>query len=737
MNENSHLLDTRRELTNVEEVNQHHEEYSPIVHTDNNNDDDLQNVPISHSSSSKSISRTRTILQKGFRLNKIVIIFVVLLMGFIGFAVVGEEEASKYFAVSQASPATIYLDSTLPSNYVQMSAVPLELPSHTTDDMDDDDDGAVPHHNHPLLQLTVVYLGARNKSDHYVAISNTTLLLQNIHQGNESQTAKYLFETPKQYLTWSKFRLDVYSNTEKPTAIEAEITQHSRLYKLRLPLAFAVLCFIYVLIIFELVHRTVATILGAFMGVAAMAVMNLKPNIHTIVNWVEFHTLILLFGMMIIVAILSSTGFFEWVALKAYKFSKNNVWRLVVILSLIVGVSAAMLDNVTSMLLLTPVIIRLCKVMDMSPVPILVASVVISNIGGCATAVGDPPVTLIVNTPAIKEGGIGFNEILFFMAPGTMIMMVVSLVAIRFIYWKEFSRREQPAVSAEVLQIKQEIEIWKNSAARLSKNVTEERDVRNKLLLRVTELEVKLQETSSGESQFDMGELEKEYRIRNKPLFALSAVVLACVVLMFFLETFISKWIHLSLDNVALIGAMSVIVLSDTHDFDHVLEKVEWSSLLFFATLFIMMGSLEELGLIGFVGDLVTNVILRVDDRYRLPVAITVIIWLSAILSAIVDSIPYTTAMIPVIIAMQDTLKLPLKPLVFSLAYGTGLGGNGTLIGSTANLVVAGLTQKFSPDHSISFLTFARCGVPIMFLTTFTANIYLLMVHCVFKLGMS
>lgn len=126
-------------------------------------------------------------------------------------------------------------------------------------------------------------------------------------------------------------------------------------------------------------------------------------------------------------------GFFEWIALRAYKLSRGSIWALVVILCVFVAISSSMLDNVTAMLLLTPVIIRLSKVVNISPVPILMSTVLVSNIGGCATAVGDPPVVLIVNTPEIKKAGIGFNEILFFMAPGTVIMFLARY----FIYYIE------------------------------------------------------------------------------------------------------------------------------------------------------------------------------------------------------------------------------------------------------------------------------------------------------------
>lgn len=292
-------------------------------------------------------------------------------------------------------------------------------------------------------------------------------------------------------------------------------------------------------------------------------------------------------------------------------------------------------------------------------------------------------------------------------------------------------------MTGEMLQIKQEIVIWQQSASRLSERVPDEQVVKERLTGHIVQLEEQLKDAYNQVSgkKVDLTELEKEYVIRDVPLFALCAIILSAVILMFFLETFINQWVHFSLDSIALIGAFSVIVLSDTKHFDHVLEKVEWSSLLFFATLFIMMGALSRLGLIDFVGDSVTSAILQVPENARLPVAITIIVWLSAIVSAIIDSIPYTTAMIPVILAMADNLRLPLKPLVFSLAYGTGLGGNGSIIGSTANLVVAGLSSK--AGYPISFLYFSKNGIPIMLLSTAISNVYLLFVHCVFGLGMS
>jgi Na+/H+ antiporter NhaD/arsenite permease-like protein len=763
-NENTSLLYKQEEdLHSSESINYPTVSYhtnSPITtHVEEERDDKQKNKEIHSQMDEMSLENganneqqetKRTLLQKGLRLNKIVIIFIVFLIAIISFAMVEEreEDDTKYFAVSTVEHVFIELDARdQPLNYIQVDVEPLELKHHSVihssagihdkslnyEMINAEYDS---QYVADLFQVTIVYEARDNHSTSFVPIANTTLLLQNIHQNNVSTTESYIFATPSEYLGWDSYRLLFYSNKERPNAIKAKITQHSRLYAARIPIAVFVLVFAYSLIIFELVHRTISTLLGSFLAIAALSILNLRPSLHTIIAWVEFHTLILLFGMMVIVAVMATTGFFEWIGVKAYKVSGNNVWRLFVIMCVFVAITSSMLDNVTSMLLLTPVIIRLCKVFDMSPLPLLISTVVVSNIGGCATAVGDPPVTIIVNTPAIRDAGIGFNEILFFMAPGTAIIVVLSLIMIRVMYRKEFSSKNQHAtVPPEVIRLKNEIEIWKNTESRLSKHVNDEKILKDKLQVYILELEAQLQEKQAENSVVNIKDLEREYRIRNKPKFIVCAVVLLLVVFMFFLEAFISSWVHLSLDSIAIIGALMVVTLTDVQDFDHILEKVEWSSLLFFGTLFIMMGALDSLGLIKFIANVVVDLIYKVQESYRLAIAITAIMWLSSIVSAIVDSIPYTTAMIPVVLSIKDELNLPLKPLVFSLAFGSGLGGNGTLIASTANLVVAGISEKFG--YPITFVQFMKTGLPIMLMSTFVANVYLLIVHCLFGLGLN
>jgi len=398
------------------------------------------------------------------------------------------------------------------------------------------------------------------------------------------------------------------------------------------------------------------------------------------------------------------------------------------------------------MLLLTPVVLRLCKVIGLTPVPVLICVVTISNIGGCSTAVGDPPMTIIVNTPEIIAAHIDFAEVFFYMAPGTAIITVAALGFYRW-YFRDFFAQVSKPRSAAVLQLQKEIDIWKSTEKRLNNHVPEERNVKEMLDRFMFQLNQKLEDERDGVTDtlgqsaeladrftgtmtdtVNLEELKKEYKIHDKKLFIYCSSVLGVVVTMFFLENFISDWVHLPLHWIAVLGALVLMVLADIENIEYLLHKIEWATLMFFAALFVLLEGLEKLGLVDLIGGYIADAIEKVPAENRLVAAIVIIVWVSAIVSAIIDSIPYTTAMIPIIIQLANNpaLGLDLRPLIYSLAFGTGLGGNGTIIGSTANLVCVGLSEQYG--YPISFVQFAKVGIPIMFLSTFIATVYLLVI---------
>ena len=382
---------------------------------------------------------------------------------------------------------------------------------------------------------------------------------------------------------------------------------------------------------------------------------------------------------MIMVGIMAHTGIFEWFAVEAYKKSKGNVWSLVVILCVVTAILSAFLDNVTTMLLLTPVTIQLARVLDLNPIPLLISEVIFSNIGGTATMIGDPPNIIIgsMMSPsaiaassdpeisALSSDGVLFNDFIVELAPGVLLTAVPALMMLKWMYASEFA----------------------------------------------------------GERIRDVKELEAKYGIKDVKMLKYSGTVLGLVILGFFLNPIL----HIPVSWVALGGAVLMLLVTDRHDLEEPLEKVEWTTLIFFAGLFVLIHSLQHLGVIAWIGDQVETAILQFGEEYRLVAALVIILWVSAIASAFIDNIPYTITMVPVILQLSSTLDLALGPLIWSLAFGACLGGNGTLIGASANVVTAGMSEE--AGYPISFNQFFKAGFPVMLLTVSIVTFYIVLVY--------
>ena len=456
----------------------------------------------------------------------------------------------------------------------------------------------------------------------------------------------------------------------------------------------AILLGVYALIITEVVHRTLAAALGGLLAIMALSFYSEKAftlgEVTTLIDW---ETIGLLLGMMVMVGILSHTGLFEWFAVQAYKRSGGSVWTLVVILCSVTAVLSAFLDNVTTMLLLTPVTIQLAKVLDIKPIPLLISEVLFSNIGGAATMIGDPPNIMIgsgLSSAAIEDAamkqeglvqqgylelansGVSFNDFIIEMAPGILMTIVPSFMFLKWFYAEEFS----------------------------------------------------------GTRVRDIAELESRYGIKDAAMLKVSGAILLLVVLNFFLHPVT----HIAVSWIALVGAVLMLLATDRHELEKPLEHVEWTTLLFFAGLFVLVHALQYLGVISFIGEYVTKGIelFGTDEKgdvVRLAAAILIILWVSAIASAFIDNIPYTATMIPVILQISYELNIDLNPLIWALAFGACLGGNGTLIGASANVVTAGMSEE--AGYPISFNEFFKAGFPIMILTTAIISFYMMLVYVV------
>lgn len=321
------------------------------------------------------------------------------------------------------------------------------------------------------------------------------------------------------------------------------------------------------------------------------------------------------------------------------------------------------------------------------------------------------------------------------MAIGVCMVMVQTYFQLRYKFRNINDLRfSEPS---DVQELRHEISVWQRAAASLSSYSKDEDIVRETLVKKVNRLGRQLKKKLvSGSVPVDsykatLEDLQAKYPIRNVKLLIKSSITLIFVVSFFFLHS-VPNLQRLSLGWTALLGAILLLILSDREDMEAVLARVEWSTLLFFAALFVLMEALSELGLIDWIGYQTVQIITAVHQDYQLCVAILIILWVSALASAFVDNIPLTTMMVKIAISLAENekLDLPLQPLVWALAFGACLGGNGTLIGASANVVCAGVAEQHG--YRFTFVEFFKVGFPVMIGSICVATVYLLMAHVVF-----
>ncbi|WP_276354097.1 ArsB/NhaD family transporter [Cohnella caldifontis] len=404
----------------------------------------------------------------------------------------------------------------------------------------------------------------------------------------------------------------------------------------------------YALIVSEKIHRTIVAMIGGVLMVALGIVEQDDALYH-----IDFNTIGLLAGMMIIVTVTAETGVFKYVAVWAAKKARGNPVRILVALCLITAVGSAFLDNVTTVLLMVPVTFSITRQLRVSPMPYLISEIISSNVGGTATLIGDPPNIMIGS--AVKE--LTFSAFLANLAPIAAVIMLAYIPLFVRIYRK--SLRTTPELIRSIM------------------------------------------------------EMDEKESITDRKRLVQSLSVLAMTILGFFLH----QALHLESATVALAGAFLLLLMTGEHSMEHALAKVEWTTIFFFVGLFALVAGLVETGVISRLA------VQAIDMTGGDPVASSMLIlWLSAIASAFLDNIPFVATMIPMIQEMGNMGVSDLEPLWWSLALGACLGGNGSLIGASANLIAAGLAAK--EGHPIKFVQYLKIGFPLMLLSVLLASAY-------------
>ena len=425
------------------------------------------------------------------------------------------------------------------------------------------------------------------------------------------------------------------------------------------PFWFAACVFVlsYLLIVTEKLNRAVVAMLGA-----ALMIVSGVLNQQAAMQGVDFNTIGLLTGMMIIVAITRDSGVFQYLAIKSAKLVRGDPWGILVMLMLVTAFLSALLDNVTTVLLVAPVTLLITDSLDVKPYPYLFAEIFASNIGGTATLIGDPPNIMIGSAT-----GLGYNDFLFNLAPIALLILALTLIPIYLIWGRHLSTSER--LIEKVMSYR-------------------ERDA-----------------------------------IKDPLLLKKSLLVLTLVMLGFIL----GHDLGLEPATIAMLGAGLLLALNcfscsgeeQSQKVTRTLREVEWVTLFFFIGLFILVYGIETVGLLEVLAELVIN--LTDGDK---TITTMSIMYVSAVASAIIDNIPFVATMIPLIENMAVSFggNDELLPLWWSLALGSCLGGNGSLVGASANLIVAGFAER--SGQPIHFLPFMLLAFPLMMASVFISSLY-------------
>mgnify|MGYP001333948470 CR=1 FL=1 len=407
----------------------------------------------------------------------------------------------------------------------------------------------------------------------------------------------------------------------------------------------------YVAIVSEKIHRMVIAVFGA----GLMIVFHVLSQEEAL-SKIDFNTLGLLIGMMIVVNVIKQTGLFQYLAIKSAKIAKGNPARIMLYFAILTALASAFLDNVTTILLVVPVTLVITDTLKLNPIPFVLSEIMSSNIGGAATLIGDPPNIMIGGAT-----GLSFVDFIVNLFPLMIINFIVTIIILRFIFRKSLKVDENA---------RQEILSFNEKKA-----------------------------------------------ITDKKLLIKSLIVLAFTIAGFVL----SEVINVESASIALFAA-SVLLLLSRIEPEEIMEKIEWTTIFFFGGLFILVGSLVKIGVI----DMIAAEVIKITDG-NMTLMTMIVLWLSTFLSSFLDNIPYVATMIPLVDTVSSGAVHAYEPVWWALSIGACLGGNGTIIGASANVVARGIVEK--RGYTFSFMKYMKIAFPLMIISIIISSIYLLVVY--------
>ena len=437
-------------------------------------------------------------------------------------------------------------------------------------------------------------------------------------------------------------------------------------------MATAIFILAYALIISEKVHKTILAIFGSALMIV-LGIVTQEDAFHSMELGIDWNVIFLLVSMMIIINIMKPTGLFEYIAIKSAKAARGEPFRIMAIFSIVTATLSAFLDNVTTVLLIAPVTLLICQALELEVVPFLITEALASNIGGTATLIGDPPNIMIAS-----KAQLDFMAFIYHLSPVIIVVLIAYVATIKFIFGKQLHVKEE---------LKQRVMAMNENEA-----------IKDPVLLK-------------------------------KSLFVMAVTITGFI---------LHGALHYEPATIALFGAGLLLLISGTKEPHRILAEAEWATLFFFMGLFMIIGGVVKVGLIKWM----SIEVLKLTQGNLLGTSM-VVMWFSAFASAFIDNIPYVATMNPLIIDMAKQLwpnlsgvqllhHPDLMPIWWSLALGACLGGNGTAIGASANVIIVGMAEKMGKP--ISFKKFMLYGMPLMIESVIICTAYVYLRYYVLKI---
>ncbi|KAH8298369.1 hypothetical protein KR018_011227, partial [Drosophila ironensis] len=495
----------------------------------------------------------------------------------------------------------------------------------------------------------------------------------------------------------------------EPMGLVMELRDSPLLIRGGIALAFILFLALQVLIVFELIDRAFATILLASTAIGVLTFMNHRPELEVILSWVNFEPLMILFCLELIVAVMDQAGFFDFVVLQAYKMSKGQLWPLVFISGAVTAVLAALLDSAIIVHPLTPIYISLCQSIGIDKIKFLIIMLISANIGGGCTAVGNPSSALLATDREVQEVyDMDFFTFLAHMLPGTVPSLILFYALVYFVHRKTLTADADPEENRNI--------------AGLKERIAELKEKDKKFLF------------DPADNYYEnLASMEQSRRIKDKQLFIKCLIALAFCVLLYLLNSIPGVAEGATLCWIPLLAAFLLLITSPFVNFLVIMDRIQYSMLLFLAGLFVLAAALEEMGFFAYFGDALANIVEKWDPSYQVGATMLAVLWSCALLTILIDSSCVAIFMLRLCSHILESghLDIPLTPMVWAIAFGSAIGGSGSLIGTSASGAVELIARK--AGHRMYFTSYWLFAYPLMVPLLAVVSVYLILVHMVFS----